>query len=121
MSGIKKIWAIMHERITNRKRCKFGRFSYTLGCNFEGNNLIASNTVLRNSYLGYGSYVGKKSELNGAKIGRYKKLIPTLQIEPNSIIVTADDDIYYRTDWLSGLYKAHLQDVGGVFNPYSRL
>lgn len=76
MSGIKKIWAIMHERITNRKRCQFGRFSYTLGCNFEGNNLIASNTVLRNSYLGYGSYVGKKSELNGAKIGRYTCIGP---------------------------------------------
>lgn len=42
-------------------------------------------------------------------IRSYKKLIPTLQIEPNSIIVTADDDIYYRIDWLSGLYKAHLQ------------
>ena len=76
MSGIKKFWAIVHERIINRKKCKFGRFSYTLGCSFEGNNLIASNTVLRNSYLGYGSYIGKKSELNGAQIGKYTCIGP---------------------------------------------
>ena len=33
----------------------------------------------------------------------YKKLIPTLQEYPNSVIVTADDDIFYDKNWLKGL------------------
>ena len=43
-------------------------------------------------------------------IRSYKKLIPTLCLEPNAIIVTADDDIYYRVEWLKGLYEAYLQN-----------
>lgn len=38
-------------------------------------------------------------------IGSYKKLIPTLKEYPNSIIVTADDDIFYRQNWLEKLYN----------------
>lgn len=30
----------------------------------------------------------------------YKKIIPTLEGYPDSFIVTADDDIYYKPDWL---------------------
>lgn len=37
----------------------------------------------------------------------YKKLLPALQEFPNDIIVTADDDIYYETDWLETLYKSY--------------
>lgn len=39
----------------------------------------------------------------------YKKLIPTLQKYPNKIIVTADDDLYYPSDWLEKLWKAHIE------------
>lgn len=76
MSGIKVAFKIVYEFITNRKKCVFGHFSYALGCTFEGNNLIASNTVVRNTQFGYGSYVGKNSELNGVKIGRYTCIGP---------------------------------------------
>ena len=37
----------------------------------------------------------------------YKKLIPTLQEYPNSVIVTADDDIFYDKDWLKMLLDTH--------------
>ena len=37
----------------------------------------------------------------------YKKLVPTLRAHPGAYIVTADDDVYYRPDWLETL-------VGGV-------
>lgn len=40
-------------------------------------------------------------------IKSYKKLIPTLKIYPNDIIVTADDDIYYPKDWLFNLFETH--------------
>jgi len=37
----------------------------------------------------------------------YNKLIPTLKEYQNCIIVTADDDIYYDTNWLEKLYMAY--------------
>ena len=39
----------------------------------------------------------------------YKKLIPALEKYPDDIIVTADDDIFYRPDWLKILYDEHLK------------
>ena len=39
----------------------------------------------------------------------FKKLIPTLKAYPEADIVTADDDIYYRSSWLSSLYAEHLK------------
>ncbi|MFV0409166.1 MAG: glycosyltransferase family 2 protein [Paracoccus sp. (in: a-proteobacteria)] len=33
----------------------------------------------------------------------YKKLVPTLLEVPDAYIVTADDDLYYGSDWLEGL------------------
>lgn len=43
-------------------------------------------------------------------IRSYTKLIPALQQYPNAIIVTADDDIQYRKDWLELLYAAYKQN-----------
>ena len=40
-------------------------------------------------------------------IGPYTKLIPTLIKYPNKVIVTADDDIYYPTNWLEKLYSEY--------------
>lgn len=45
----------------------------------------------------------------------YKKLIPTLKKYPNSIIVTADDDIYYEKDWLESLYNAYLKNPNNIY------
>ena len=33
----------------------------------------------------------------------YKKVIPALKAFPGAFLVTADDDLYYRNDWLEGL------------------
>lgn len=38
----------------------------------------------------------------------YKKLIPAIQMYPNDIIITADDDLYYASDWLEKLYQEYL-------------
>lgn len=39
----------------------------------------------------------------------YKKLIPALDLCPNDILVTVDDDLVYKRDFLKGLYEAHLE------------
>lgn len=39
----------------------------------------------------------------------YKKLIFALEKYPDDIIVTADDDLFYRPDWLKILYAEHVK------------
>ncbi|RUO27010.1 hypothetical protein CWE09_10050 [Aliidiomarina minuta] len=43
-------------------------------------------------------------------IRSYKKLIPALQQFPDAFHVTADDDIYYRPDWLKSLVEGYTGD-----------
>lgn len=43
-------------------------------------------------------------------IRSYTKLIPALKAYPDDIIITADDDIFYRPDWLESLYGSYLKD-----------
>ena len=45
----------------------------------------------------------------------YKKLVPSLREFPNDIIVTADDDMYYKEDWLEGLYNAYLEAPNNIY------
>lgn len=42
-------------------------------------------------------------------IRSFKKLVPSLREFPNDIIVTADDDIFYPSDWLENLYNLYLR------------
>ena len=42
-------------------------------------------------------------------IRSYKKLIPTLSLYPEAVIITADDDLYYRNNWLKVLYDEYLK------------
>lgn len=47
-------------------------------------------------------------------IKSYKKLIPALKQYPEKVIVTADDDVYYKKDWLKILWNAfqiHPDDI----------
>lgn len=39
----------------------------------------------------------------------YKKLIPSLLKYPEKHIVTADDDIYYKKDWLKKIWDVHVK------------
>lgn len=47
-------------------------------------------------------------------IRSYKKLIPALHEFPNDIIVTADDDLYYPTDWLRKLVEAYRRNPKSI-------
>lgn len=48
-------------------------------------------------------------------IRSYKKLIPSLLAYPNSVIVTADDDVYYPPLWLDALYSAYLGNPNKIY------
>lgn len=48
-------------------------------------------------------------------IKSFKKLIPTLENHPNSLIFTADDDIYYPKDILEKLYNEYLKDKNKIY------
>lgn len=48
-------------------------------------------------------------------IKSYKKVIPSLRKYPDAIIVTADDDLIYHTDWLSILYRAYQSDKDTIW------
>lgn len=44
----------------------------------------------------------------------FKKIIPTLQLYPDSFIATADDDLYYWSTWLAEMvqgYQGNIKDV----------
>lgn len=66
-------------------------------------------------------------------IKSYKKLIPVLKESPESIIITADDDVIYDKNWLKYLIESYLKNPycihchraykitlnNGIINPYS--
>ena len=45
----------------------------------------------------------------------YKKLIPSIKKYPDSIIVTTDDDILYRSHWLSKLYNGYQKNNRAIW------
>jgi|SRR5690625_1235241 len=44
----------------------------------------------------------------------YKKIIPTLNIHPESFIATADDDVYYKKNWLRELVEEYRKSQSNV-------
>lgn len=45
----------------------------------------------------------------------YKKLIPTLKAYPDDIIITVDDDVFYRKDLLKRLILAYKKDSSRIY------
>lgn len=46
----------------------------------------------------------------------YKKLIPTLNKYPNDIIITCDDDVFYKKDMIEKLVLAYQEDPSCVYS-----
>lgn len=47
-------------------------------------------------------------------IRSYKKLIPTLEANPNAIIITVDDDVLYNFDVIERLFNSYKQNPGSI-------
>lgn len=56
------------EKLFIRKKVKFKNTV------FEGAGKVGEGTEFQNSYLGFGSYIGKHCSLNGVKIGKYSSI-----------------------------------------------
>ena len=50
----------------------------------------------------------------------YKKLIPSLKMYPNDLIVTADDDLFYSENWLKQLYDEHIKYPNEIISQRTR-
>lgn len=48
-------------------------------------------------------------------IRSFKKIVPALKEYPHSILVSADDDIYYPEGWLKNLYEAYKKDSTKIY------
>lgn len=48
-------------------------------------------------------------------IKSYKKLIPALHAFPNDVLITADDDFIYPSDWLEKLYRCYVADERKIY------
>ena len=44
----------------------------------------------------------------------FKKIVPALEQFPDAYVVTADDDLYYRRNWLEGLVKAAMPTTNDI-------
>ncbi|MEW2921478.1 zinc-binding alcohol dehydrogenase [Muricauda sp. ANG21] len=70
----------------------------------------------------------KLSELTGDRFSikftsyssSHRKLVEPLQIFPNMVIITCDDDMIYRKNWLSNLYRAHLDTPNCIIGNQTR-
>lgn len=48
-------------------------------------------------------------------IRSFKKLLPTLKEHSDSVIVTADDDVFYKKDWLEKLVTEYEKDTRNIY------
>jgi acetyltransferase-like isoleucine patch superfamily enzyme len=61
-------------------------------CFFEGMNAVGVNSILKNTNLGLGTYVGRNNELNAVKIGKFCSIgsfiINTTGRHPSSVFIS---------------------------------
>jgi hypothetical protein len=50
----------------------------------------------------------------------HRKLIHSLELFPKEIIITCDDDMMYRSDWLRLLYNEHLENLDNIIANQTR-
>jgi hypothetical protein len=50
----------------------------------------------------------------------HRKLIHSLELFPKDIIITCDDDMMYRSDWLRLLYNEHLENLDNIIANQTR-
>lgn len=88
---------------------------------FEGKNTLFNNVNLFDSKIGIGTYIGKKSEILYAEIGRYCSIADNVRIglgtHPTSLFVTTHPSLYYNTNNVLGYTYAKEE----IFKPYKWL
>lgn len=99
--GIRSKLYIIKYKIINYKRCKMGK-NIKIGKNVvcEGRNYIGENTFIKDTLIGYGSYVGPNCFLSSVKIGRYCSISAELKIirgnHPTSKFISTHPAFYSK-------------------------
>lgn len=63
--------------LRRKKKLKFGvGVNFNMLTEFEGNNYLSDHSSLTSSFIGFASYLGAKTEISNAKIGRYTSIGP---------------------------------------------
>ena len=85
---------------------------------FEGKNSLFDNVTLYNSAVGYGTYIGKNSEIIYTNIGKYCSIAENVRIglgtHPTSKFVTTHPSFYYNTNDVLGFTYS----IKELFNQY---
>lgn len=85
-----------------RNKIHLGKKAKVYNSIFEGKNSVGDSSVLRNSYMGRGAYVGRNVLLNNVRIGRYTSIADgvcsCLGNHPTYRFVTTHPAFYYDTE-----------------------
>lgn len=100
---------------------RFDTLHLTLRC-LLGQSTACDRILLWISQDDSGEVPGKVRQLEDERLSivycddlrAYKKIIPTLRHYPDCYIVTADDDAFYRSNWLEGLVAVARQNPADV-------
>lgn len=108
-------------------KCKIHALSDTIlgKCVFEGKNAVWQHSYFNNSYLGYGSYVGRNCEFKNCRIGRFCSIGMGVRVvsaaHPTEGLVSSHPAFYSNNPYFKRLfeyeghveYKEHLTTSNG--------
>lgn len=104
--------SLLNKNINIHSGVRFGNVTY------EGKNTLFNNVSLYNSSIGFGTYIGKNSEIIYTQIGRYCSIAENVRIglgtHPTSKFVTTHPSFYYNTNDVLGFAYTNKE----LFNPY---
>ncbi len=123
MKRILKFLIALFYKIKFGSRCKINASSNTIlgTCSFEGKNALGRGTYFSSSSLGYGSYIGNRSEFSRCKIGRFSSIGSNVRVvsadHPIGRSVSSHPAFYSDTYFFSyakeSHYKEHLTTENG--------
>ncbi|WP_018757571.1 CatB-related O-acetyltransferase [Paenibacillus terrigena] len=71
----RKVWISRTKKVVFKPGCNI-----SLNSIFLGNNVINEKVVFQNSSIGFGSFIGGESFMDGTKIGRYCSIGPRVKV-----------------------------------------
>lgn len=98
----------LHRTIKSLQMQSYNNYKIILWVSYEDLNVVPRSVT---------AMVGARFEIRSCEdLKSYKKIIPSLDAFPSSIIVTADDDVYYWGTWLAELVDHHSNNTSYILS-----